>query len=140
MGRQMRKVPIAFLILAVVIPVATPSWAVINNGGGKHPKIDPCKLRYDACVRHCAKWYGKGSDQASSCEQRTCFPQYTACVNPAVTAPGPKPGNTKPIINGKPVEAPPPPKGSNPTNAAPITNNNPTRASPNSGGGGGRLK
>jgi hypothetical protein len=82
------------------------------------------------------------------CGVRTC--QYIWCSSqgscsrvplPAAQSPtGTKPVHGVPIVNGKPVEAPPPPpKGSNPTNAAPITSGMPTHASPG-GSGGGRSK
>jgi len=91
---------------------------------------------------------GKATEGCSWCSARTgkCY-VVTNCTNgkctvlPFQKGAGPikvKGGTAAPIINGKPVEAPPP-KGSNPINAAPITSGMPTHASPG-GSGGGKLK
>lgn len=87
-----------------------------------------------------------GSYGCAFCGTKTC--QYFVCNSggthcgryPAAQSPiGTKPVHGVPIVNGKPVEAPPP-RRSNPPNAAPITSGMPTHASPGGGGGGGRLK
>ena len=136
----MRKLQISVLILAIAIPVVTgtPSWAVINNGGGPTAKAG-CGKGYAACTDWCNA-HNKTNNSFSKCIAQ-CG-RYYGCtgVSPSKTGKPVKGTGAAPIINGKPVQAPPPPKGSNSTNAAPITNGKPVQASPGGGGGGGKLK
>ena len=126
----MRKLKIPLLILAVAIltafgclsEAAAEHTVPINPGGVLQRKCGSAP--YEGCV-----W----------CSYTTCYfvqkcddKQCTYTTEPVGIAKGnPKtPVGTSPVINGKPVQAPPPPKGSNPTNATPIVTGKPVQAPP----------
>lgn len=72
---------VSVLITLSLALAAGNAYAVQNNnptGGAKKP--DACDLRYRACIGRCLKWYGTTAE-SNSCEERTCFPQYVACIN-----------------------------------------------------------
>ena len=122
----MKKQHIPLLILALaVLASTTPSWAVINNGGGSPGAV--CGSGREACLHWCVahNHYGRSIEKCmDQCDNYWCGPNHPA-TNPV------KGINASPI-NGKPVEAPPP-QGSKPVIAAPIVNGKPVQAAPGAG-------
>jgi hypothetical protein len=121
----MRKLRI--LAIATSLAVSGPAGAVINNGGGV--KSAPCADSDGNGV--CQEWCHLHNIYAKSqqiCDRR-CWVSY--CKSPA-------PFTTGKPVNGKPVQAPPPPskggKGGRPINAAPVIYGG-SKAPPSSGGG-----
>ena len=130
---------IPLFVLAFAIPLATSPVQAATKGGS----VDSTGCHQPG-ANNCAAWcdaHNKTENSQDSCRRQCwnywCNPNRP---NPSVAGSPQKIGGVAAPINGKPVHAPPPPKGSNPINAAPITNGRPTQASPSGGGGGGRLK
>jgi hypothetical protein len=130
----MRKLHILFFISAIAILFSAPALAVINNGGGGSHSV-PCD-DYDGlgyCQLGCANDFNAGSVGLKACNN-SCWRNF--CHTPLPTSTGNPIRGTgaAPIINGKPVQAPPPPhKGGRPINAAPVVNGG-SKAPPSSGG------
>jgi hypothetical protein len=106
-----------------------PGGAVINNGGGV--KGTPCEDSDGNGV--CQEWCHLHNIYAKSQQKcdRKCWASY--CKIPFTEGKPVKGTGAGPIVNGKPVQAPPPKGGNSPTkggNAAPIVNGNPVQASP----------
>jgi hypothetical protein len=132
----MRNLHIPFLISAIAILVSTPALAVINNGGGGETAA-PCVDSDGNGV--CQMWchvHNRYQSSQLTCD-RKCWVSY--CKSPAPFTKGNPVRGTgaEPIVNGKPVQAPPPPskggKGGRPINAAPVIYGG-SKAPPSSGG------
>jgi len=143
---QMRRRRLVFLILTFVgffaLPLAMsgPASAVINNGGGvKGPTCEDWG-GLDICLQWCATTFSGGSHKNKRCGKR-CWTNWCGTPYPTTAGKPVKGTGTAPVVNGKPVQAPPPPKGSNPTGSAPTAPSQPVileRSGGSGGGGGGR--
>ena len=126
----MIKLHTSFMILAfaLLLAMSGSTGAVINNGGGG-VKSAPCADTDGNGV--CQEWchlHNVYQRSQQACD-RNCWRSYCKSPVPFTNGKPVKGTGAAPIINGKPVQAPPP-KGSNPTNTAPIVNGKPVQASP----------
>jgi hypothetical protein len=155
-GRQVSKLKIPHLILAIAILVANCVFAVSEADAATYTVSQNSGLLTRMCgqnITGCV-WCVNSSGhcyRVTGCSSGTCTIERFIAPKGGVNG-----GTVKP---DKPVQAPPPPKSSGPTNAAPIVNGKPVQTQPPSsgkagptspidvrpigaapGGGGGRLK
>jgi hypothetical protein len=120
----MRKIP---FLLAIAILVANDVFAVSEADAATYTVSQNSGLLTRMCGQYVlgCVWCVNSSGH--------CY-RVTGCSNGTCTIErfiSPKGGvNGRTVQPGKPVQAPPPPKGSNPTNAAPIVNGKPVQAAP----------